>query len=88
MHFFGSLGSLVFFIGFLAFLWIGGNKIYCLTQNIPEKNIAEESIFFIALSAMVRGSQLFLAGFLGEMIVRNASHRNEYEIEQEISHGQ
>lgn len=88
MHFFGSLGSLVFFIGFLAFLWIGGNKIYCLTQHIPEKNIAEESIFFIALTAMVIGTQLFLAGFLGEMIVRNAAHRNEYEIEQEINHGQ
>ena len=87
MHFFGSIGSLVFFIGFLAFIWIGGNKIYCLTQHIQEKNIADESIFYIALTAMVIGTQLFLAGFLGEMIVRNAHHRNEYEIDEEITHG-
>ena len=84
MHFFGSLGSLVFIIGLLSFLYLGGNKIYCLAQGIPEKNIAEQSVFYLALTSMIIGTQLFLAGFLGELVVRNAAHRNEYQIEEEF----
>ena len=84
MHFFGSLGSLVFIIGLLSFLYLGGNKIYCLSQGIPEKNIAEQSVFYLALTSMIIGTQLFLAGFLGELVVRNAAHRNEYQIEEEF----
>ena len=84
MHFFGTLGSIVFMIGLLSFLWLGGNKMYCLMQDIPEKNIADQSIFHLALTSMIIGTQLFLAGFMGELIARNASHRNEYSIDQEI----
>lgn len=84
MHFFGSLGSIVFMIGFLSFLYLGGNKVYCLAQGIPEKNIAEQSVFYLALTSMIIGTQLFLAGFLGELVVRNAAHRNEYQIEEEF----
>jgi glycosyltransferase involved in cell wall biosynthesis len=84
MHFFGSLGSLVFLIGLTLFGWIGGHKLYCLWMDIPEKNIAEQSSFYIALVTMVIGTQLFLAGFLGELIARNAPHRNEYSIETEL----
>lgn len=84
MHFFGTLGSLVFMIGLLSFLWLGGNKMYCLINNIVEKNIADQSVFYLALTSMIIGTQLFLAGFIGELIARNAPHRNEYSIEEEL----
>lgn len=80
MHFFGSMGVLVFLIGFLAFGGIGGYKVYALIRDIPARNIAELSIFYIALTAMIVGTQLFLAGFLGELISRNSVRRNEYII--------
>ncbi|MEY2763968.1 MAG: Undecaprenyl-phosphate 4-deoxy-4-formamido-L-arabinose transferase [Bacteroidota bacterium] len=84
MHFFGTLGSLVFMIGLLSFLWLGGNKMYCIINNIVEKNIADQSVFYLALTSMIIGTQLFLAGFIGELIARNAPHRNEYSIEEEL----
>lgn len=84
MHFFGTLGSLVFMIGFFSFLWLGGNKMYCSINDIAEKNIADQSVFYLALTSMIIGTQLFLAGFIGELIARNATHRNEYSIEQEF----
>lgn len=84
MHFFGTLGSLVFMIGLFSFLWLGGNKMYCIINNIAEKNIADQSVFYLALTSMIIGTQLFLAGFIGELIARNAPHRNEYSIEQEF----
>ena len=70
----------MFFIGFVLFLVIGGEKLYALQMDIPAKNITEISGFYIALIAMVLGVQLFLAGFLGELISRNAPNRNTYQI--------
>ncbi|MFN9393082.1 MAG: glycosyltransferase family 2 protein [Flavobacteriales bacterium] len=84
MHFFGTLGVLVFLIGFIAFGYIGGMKLYALALDVPAKNIATLSGFYIALTAMVIGTQLFLAGFIGEMIVRNSSRRNEYLVADRI----
>jgi glycosyltransferase involved in cell wall biosynthesis len=84
MHFFGTLGVVVFMIGFLAFGYIGGVKLYALSQDLPAKNIAQQSGFFIALTAMIVGTQLFLAGFIGEMIVRNSSRRNDYLVSERI----
>lgn len=84
MHFFGSLGAVVFLIGFIAFGWIGGVKWYALMHDLPAKNIADQSVFYIALTAMVVGTQFFLAGFLGEMISRNSPHRNDYRISARI----
>ncbi len=84
MHFFGSIGLIMFFIGFIAFAIIGGNKLIALLNNEYEKNIAEQSIFYIALTAMIIGTQLFLAGFLGELIARNSSSRNEYKIKERL----
>lgn len=84
MHFFGSIGLLMFFIGLIAFGIIGGNKLLALWNNEYEKNIAEQSIFYIALAAMIIGTQLFLAGFLGELISRNSSSRNEYKIKERL----
>lgn len=84
MHLFGTLGILMFFIGLFMFGWIGGSKLYYLYIGIPAKNIAEQSSFFIALTAMILGTQLFLAGFLGELISRNSPNRNTYQIREEI----
>ena len=84
MHLFGTLGTLMFIIGFLAFAWIGGSKLYYLYHEIPARNIANDSKFFIALTAMILGTQLFLAGFIAELVSRNSPTRNAYKIKQRI----
>lgn len=83
MHLFGTMGIVSFVLGFIALAWIGGSKLMALAHGIPAKNIAEMSAFYIALAAMVIGTQLFLAGFLGEMISRNNPSRNDYRIKEE-----
>ncbi len=84
MHFFGVLGTLMFLLGFALFMYIGGSKLYFLFNDLPATNIAEMSGFYIALTSMIIGVQTFLAGFLAEMISRNAYDRNNYQIEQEV----
>ena len=84
MHFFGVLGTLMFILGLILFTAIGGQKIYYLFLDIKATNIADMSGFYIALTSMIMGLQLFLAGFIGEMISRNAHDRNQYHIEDEI----
>lgn len=84
MHFFGTLGTVMFVLGLILFLAIAGNKLYSLYMDVPAKNIADMSAFFIALTAMVIGSQLFLTGFLAELVGRSAPHRNRYHIEERI----
>ena len=84
MHFFGILGLLMFFLGFILFAYISGNKLYYIINDLPATNIAEMSGFYIALTAMIIGVQLFLAGFIAEMISRNNYERNNYQIEKEI----
>jgi len=84
MHFFGILGLLMSFLGFILFAYISGNKLYYIINDLPATNIAEMSGFYIALTAMIIGVQLFLAGFIAEMISRNNYDRNNYQIEKEI----
>ena len=84
MHFFGVLGSLMFLLGFGLFIYIGGAKLYAMFSDIPSKNIANMSGFYIALTAQIIGVQLFLAGFIAEMISRNAYDRNNYQVEKEV----
>ena len=84
MHVFGFLGSLMFFIGFVAIVIVGANKLYALGNHIPAHLVTDSPYFCIALTMMLLGTQLFLAGFLGELISRNASSRNDYKIEKEI----
>jgi len=84
MHFFGVLGSLMFLLGFGLFIYIGGAKLYAMFSGIPAKNIANMSGFYIALTAQIIGVQLFLAGFIAEMISRNAYDRNNYQVEKEV----
>ncbi|MEG1580442.1 MAG: glycosyltransferase family 2 protein [Bacteroidaceae bacterium] len=84
MHVFGFLGSMMFFLGFVSILVVGGNKLYAIIENVKAPLITSSPYFYIALTMMILGTQLFLAGFLGELISRNASERNQYQIEKEI----
>jgi len=85
MHLFGTLGTLMFIIGFIAAGWLGVQKIINLNRGIKSILIADSPYFYLAITAMIIGSQLFVAGFLGELISRSSSDRNIYQIEQEIN---
>lgn len=84
MHFFGLLGSLMFVLGFIAVIVVGANKLYCLYSGLPYRLVTDSPYFYLALTAMILGTQLFLAGFVGELISRNSSERNNYQIESEL----
>ena len=84
MHFFGRLGSLMFVLGFIAVIVVGANKLYCLYNGLPYRLVTDSPYFYLALTAMILGTQLFLAGFVGELISRNSSERNNYQIEAEL----
>ena len=84
MHFFGVLGTIMFTLGFILFAYISGNKLYCILNNLSATNIAEMSGFYIALTSMIIGVQLFLAGFIAEMISRNSYDKINYHIDEEI----
>ena len=84
MHVFGFLGTLMFFIGFIACLIVGGIKLSALFAGTPAPLVVHSPYFFIALTMMIIGTQLFLTGFLGDLISRNSVGRNDYHIEKEI----
>jgi glycosyltransferase involved in cell wall biosynthesis len=82
MHVFGFIGTLMFFFGFIACIVVGGTKIIALCNDTPAPLVTDSPYFYIALTMMILGTQLFLAGFLGELISRNAIGRNNYQIEK------
>ncbi|HIY87165.1 MAG TPA: glycosyltransferase family 2 protein [Candidatus Bacteroides pullicola] len=84
MHFFGFLGSLMFIFGFLAVIVVGASKLYSMYTDQPYRLVTESPYFYLALTSMIIGTQLFLTGFLGELISRNASGRNDYQIEKTL----
>ncbi|MDR0384823.1 MAG: glycosyltransferase family 2 protein [Prevotellaceae bacterium] len=84
MHLFGTVGSLMFFLGLLAAVWMGIYKIYCVSKGIPAILVTDNPYFYIALTAMILGTQLFLAGFLAELISRSSSERNNYLINKTV----
>ena len=84
MHVFGFVGTLMFFLGFLACLVVGGVKFVAICNNTPAPLVTDSPYFYIALTMMMLGTQLFLAGFLGELISRNAPNRNNYQIEKSL----
>jgi glycosyltransferase involved in cell wall biosynthesis len=83
MHFFGLFGTLMFIIGFGIFLGLAGMKLYNLSQGVISKNIADMSVFYIALTTMIIGTQFFLTGFIGELITRHSSNE-EYTISERV----
>ena len=84
MHVFGFIGTLMFLLGFLAVMVVGGTKLYCLAKGIPHPLVTNSPYFYIALTMMILGTQLFVAGFLGELVSRNAPERNNYQIEETL----
>ena len=84
MHVFGFLGTIMFFIGFIAALWLGAEKLWALSQGIPMRLVTDSPFFYIALTMMMMGTQLFLTGFLGDLISRTSQGRNEYQVEKII----
>ena len=81
MHFFGLLGSLMFILGFVAVVLVGALKLYHMYSGHSYILVTDSPYFYLALTLMLLGSQLFLAGFIGELVVRNSPKRNEYEID-------
>ena len=84
MHVFGFVGTLMFIFGFLAVIIVGATKLYYLHSGVAHPLVTDSPYFYIALTMMILGTQLFVAGFLGELISRNAPERNNYQIECEL----
>ena len=84
MHFFGLIGSMMFVLGFIAIIVVGAMKLYALSHNQHALLIADNPYFHLSILAMVLGCMLFLAGFLGELIIRNSQSRNDYLISKQI----
>jgi glycosyltransferase involved in cell wall biosynthesis len=88
MHFFGLAGTLMFILGFFSAAWLGINKLWIVYHNhAVAPRVTESAWFYIALVAMILGTQLFLAGFLAELIARNSADRNVYLIEKRVGEG-
>lgn len=87
MHFFGLIGSLMFILGFISAAWLGAAKLYVVFTGGVAPRVTESPWFYISLTSMIIGTQLFLAGFLGELIARSSSDRNTYLIEERIGDG-
>ncbi|MCK5066224.1 MAG: glycosyltransferase family 2 protein [Bacteroidales bacterium] len=84
MHLFGALGTLMFIVGMGMALYLGIDKLVALIRHIPQRLIADSAFFYIGLTSMILGTLLFIGGFLGELVSRNAVERNRYEVEKEI----
>ncbi len=84
MHFFGVLGTLLFLLGFIASIVVGATKLYAMYVGQNYRLVTDSPYFYISLTSMILGTQLFLAGFLGELISRNSQERNSYKIAEKI----
>ncbi|MCB0410366.1 MAG: glycosyltransferase family 2 protein [Flavobacteriales bacterium] len=85
MHFFGLFGTILFIIGFSFALYLGAHKLYCVFTHHAARLITERPSFYISLTCMIIGSMMFLAGFIGELILRNSSIRNHYLLDETIN---
>ena len=84
MHVFGFLGSIFFIIGFFAAAIIGADKLWALSQGIPQRLVTDSPYFYISLTMMILGTQLFMTGFIGDLVSRSSATRNDYQIEKSI----
>ena len=84
MHVFGLLGSIFFIIGFFAAAIIGADKLWALSQGIPQRLVTDSPYFYISLTMMILGTQLFMTGFIGDLVSRSSANRNDYQIEKTI----
>jgi hypothetical protein len=84
MHFFGFIGTLMFLLGGMVSIWLIIEKIIHLYQGTTVREVTDQPLFYLALTAMIIGTQLFLAGFLGELISRNSPFRNSYLVDKRL----
>ena len=84
MHIFGLWGSLMFFLGMIAAIIVGGAKLISLANGQPHPLVTDSPYFYISLTMMILGTQLFLTGFIAELISRTSQERNHYNISKEI----
>lgn len=84
MHFFGLMGSLMFLLGLVSAIAVGGIKLWRMAHGLPYILVTDSPYFYIALTMMLLGSQFFLAGFVGELVARQSPRRNDYEIAAKI----
>lgn len=84
MYFFGSLGTLMFFLGGGTTVWIIAGKLWKQAHDLPLRAVTDQPLFYLAILAVILGVQLFLAGFLGELINRGSSDRNKYLIDKTL----
>lgn len=84
MHIFGLWGSLMFLLGFIAAIIVGGMKLYSLSAGEPARLVTDSPYFYISLAMMIIGTQLFLTGFIAELISRTSQERNRYNISKEF----
>lgn len=84
MHFFGLVGSVMFILGFIAIVVVGAMKLYALANGVPAMLVGVNPYFHLSIFMMILGCMLFLAGFLGELIIRNSSERNNYLVREVI----
>ena len=84
MHVFGFLGTIMFVIGFIAAFVIGADKLWCLANHIPQRLVTDSPYFYIALTMMIIGTQLFLTGFVADLVSRSSQGRNDYQVEEVI----
>lgn len=84
MHVFGFIGSMIFLIGFISLVWLIVEKAIALCNGIYGDLLADHASFYIALTALILGSQFFVAGFLGDLVSRQNPQRNDYQIEETI----
>jgi len=85
MHFFGALGALMFIVGFCSALYIGASKAYKLYTGQPAILVTNNPWFYISLTSMILGTQLFVAGFLGEIILRTKDNEARYQIAEKLN---
>ncbi|PRY97405.1 glycosyltransferase family 2 protein [Marinilabilia salmonicolor] len=84
MHLFGALGTLMFFIGFGLAIWLGAHKLYCVAHGVVAPLVTSNPFFYIGLVCMILGTQLFVTGFLAELVSRNRPDRNEYSVSEKF----
>ena len=84
MHIFGLWGSMMFFLGFIAAIIVGANKLIALANGEASRLVTDSPYFYMSLTLMILGTQLFLSGFLAELVSRSSQDRNRYNISKEI----
>jgi glycosyltransferase involved in cell wall biosynthesis len=84
MHFFGTMGFLSFFIGTVIAIWMVIEKLHSIAKHVRYRDVTQQPLFYFALVAVILGSQLFLTGFVAELVSRSSNERNKYQVEEVI----